>query len=270
MKFKPRPLARNVNVSQGSRLWDLCLLLSGMVAGLVLLFILAGFFVDSLVKFIPPSYEDLLGHHLTNNLDLSEDPRLDHILQRLEGEFAPDEANHTRHFRIGIIDREEINAVALPGGTIVVFSGLLKEVASENELAMIVGHELGHFAHQDHLTRLGRVLLFGIASRLVLGEAISSRLTAFFTRTLHASYSRRQETAADLYGLSLLVKAYGHAGGAVDFFIRIAERRRSGRLAHLVASHPHPEDRIEILKKTIQAKGWPVSSKIALPETPPP
>ena len=44
-----------------------------------------------------------------------------------------------------------MNAVALPGGNIVVFAGLLKEIKSENELAMILGHELGHFAHRDHL-----------------------------------------------------------------------------------------------------------------------
>ena len=268
MEFKARPIKNNVNVSGGSRLWDMVLLISGVLGGLVVLFIVAGFFVDGLVRFIPPSYEKMLGQRLTNAMDVTEDPRLTGILARLEKGIAKDDPNYGRAFRIGVIDKEEVNAVALPGDMIVIFSGLLNEVESENELAMIIGHELGHFAHRDHLTRMGRALVFGIASRVILGDAVSSRLTAFFSNTLHASYSRSQETEADLYGITLLVREYGHAGGAVDFFKRVAERNQTGHLAHLVASHPHPEDRMEILTGTIREKGWAISAKKPLPEPP--
>ena len=51
--------------------------------------------------------------------------------------------------KIHLVENAMVNAVALPNGDIVVFSGLLRECKSENELAMVLGHELGHFEHRD-------------------------------------------------------------------------------------------------------------------------
>jgi Zn-dependent protease with chaperone function len=57
-----------------------------------------------------------------------------------------------------------VNAAALPGGHMLVFSGLLTEMRSENELAFVLAHELGHYAHRDHLRGLGRALVLMAAS----------------------------------------------------------------------------------------------------------
>ena len=261
MEFKARPITKNVNVSRGSRLWDMILLIMGTLTGLVILFVVAGFFIDALVRFVPKSYEKNLGQHLIKTLEIEEVPRLTALLRRLEAHIPPGDPNHGKTFQIGLLCKEDINAMALPGDMIIIYSGLMNQVASENEMAMIIGHELGHFAHRDHLTRLGRALLFGVACRVALGDAIASQLTTFFTNTLHASYSRTQESAADLYGITLLVQTYGHAAGAMDFFTRIAEHQRTGHLAHLVASHPDAEERLEALSGIIDKNRWPISAK---------
>jgi Zn-dependent protease with chaperone function len=71
-------------------------------------------------------------------------------------------------YKIHIIPDPRINAMALPGGNIVVFSALIKETGSENELAFVLAHELGHFANRDHLRGLGRRLLLLTASAALI------------------------------------------------------------------------------------------------------
>ena len=60
--------------------------------------------------------------------------------------------------------------MALPGGQIMVFSGLLKKVNLENELAMVLGHELGHYAHRDHLRGMGRGLGVTLGLAMLFGQ----------------------------------------------------------------------------------------------------
>jgi Zn-dependent protease with chaperone function len=59
-------------------------------------------------------------------------------------------------YKVSVHDQATVNAVALPGGNIIVFKGLLTELKSENEVAMILAHELGHYAHRDHLHGIGQ------------------------------------------------------------------------------------------------------------------
>ena len=74
------------------------------------------------------------------------------------GELPPDSPISNRPFHVYVTEVDDINAIALPGSNIIVFSGLLQNIQSENELVMVLGHELGHYAHKDHLRGLGRGL----------------------------------------------------------------------------------------------------------------
>jgi len=76
--------------------------------------------------------------------------------------------------------------------------------------------------------------------------------------------SQRQERNADAFGLDLLVAGNGHAGGATDFFSRLAGESGS-KAAYILASHPHPEDRISALKKMIGEKGYRVGPGVPFP-----
>ena len=92
-----------------------------------------------------------------------------------------------------------MNALALPGDRIVIFSGLVNRVKSENELMMVLGHELGHFAHRDRLRSLGQELLLPIAIASLLGDNswLYSSAAAIISATSQAQYSQFQEIQAD-------------------------------------------------------------------------
>jgi predicted Zn-dependent protease len=181
-------------------------------------------------------------------------------LQPLLDNLPADSPLHNYTFTVQLVKNKEINALALPGGHIVVFSGLVEQAESENELAMVLAHELGHFVHRDHLKRLGRGLGLTVAAMLVFGEdSAVSRLVSNLFLVTESSYSRQQESDADRFGLDLLVNSYGHAGGATDFFARVGKKAGS-HVPYLLASHPHPDDRIEELQSLISENGYRVET----------
>lgn len=252
MKFTPRPLSENVNVSKTHPLAELAWMLGGLALILFVFYLLVGQAVEVVAERLPAGAERWLGRQALKNFAAAESPVLDRRLQALIAALPADSPLHRSEFRVWVADIDDINAVALPGECIVVFRGLLEAVESENELDMVLAHELGHFAHRDQLKGLGRGLVATVLAMTLFGnDSSAADLVASLTLSFDAHYSQRQEAAADAWGLDLLVVRYGHAGGAVDFFARMSRREDAPRLAYLRASHPHPEDRIRSLERRI-------------------
>ncbi len=272
MKFTPKQLDENVNVSKTHPLVELLWLIGGLalIAGSV--FFLLGVTTDWAAKKTPVRVESWLGNLAINEFPAEESPALQQRLDALLAVTPEGSPLHDYHFKIYRVETEDVNALALPGGRIVVFDGLLEQVESENELAMILAHELGHFAHRDHLRGLGRGLGLAVASILFLGEDNSaSDLISKSLLTFQVKYSQDQESAADQFGVDLLTARYGHAGGATTFFARLAEDAGS-KIPYVLASHPHPDNRIDALNERIEQKSYtiektlPVAKDLLLPQ----
>lgn len=258
MKFTPRALHGNVNVSDTHPLVELAWMVGGLLSiGLTLLLAL-NLSTDYVVSHLSPQHELWLGERLTLAFPGEQSPALQARLEKLLHSLPGDSPLRTSPFSVQVAETPEVNAVALPGGRIVVFRGLLDKVGSENELAMVLAHELGHFAHRDHLRGLGRGLGITVLSLVLFGPDSSlSDAAGKLLLDAGSHYSREQESAADRFGLELLVARYGHAGGATDFFRRF-DAEAGSRIPYLVASHPHPGDRVEALERLIEANGYPV------------
>jgi len=260
VKFTPKYIDENVNVSKTHPLAELAWLVGGMLLLALVFYLVLGVTADLAVAKIPIKAEVWLGEYFVDSFEANEDEALRRRLQPLLDNLPADSPLHNYTFTVQLVKSKEINALALPGGHILVFSGLVEQAESENELAMVLAHELGHFAHRDHLTRLGRGLGLSVAAMLVFGEdSAISRLVSNFFLVTESSYSRQQESDADRFGLELLVNSYGHAGGATDFFARVGKKAGS-RAPYLLASHPHPDDRIEELQSLISENGYRIET----------
>lgn len=264
MKFTPKQLEENVNVSRSHPLAELAWLLGGLVLLAGVLFFLLGLAADWAAAKTPISLETRLGQLALQDLPGTENEPLTERLQALLSSLPENSPLHQYRFRIFLSPSAEVNALALPGGNILVFSGLIKEIRSENELLMILAHELGHFAHRDHLRGLGRGLGVAVAASLLFGQdnAAGDLISKTFL-TFQVRYSQRQESAADRFGLELLTRHYGHCGGATDFFSRLAAESGS-RIPYLLASHPHPQARIDALNRIIAQQNYPVAAVLPL------
>ena len=121
----------------------------GFIVGVVWLLLLL---VDNLVLLIPVEVEQQLGRLMVPTYERVAQPsptqdELNRLLDGLEEELEPP-LESERDFRVLYVPEPTVNAIAIPGDRIVIYEGLLSQMESENELAMILGHELGHFAHR--------------------------------------------------------------------------------------------------------------------------
>jgi predicted Zn-dependent protease len=276
VKFTPKPLREEVNISPENPLREFFLLAGGILGVFLLVYVVLGFSLDFAIARIGPDLENRLGAiFLPALVEEESDTPAGRRLQMLLDTLVAEMEVVDRNYRVHLVASKEANALALPGGHIVVLSGLVKEAASENELAMILGHELGHFQNRDHLRGLGRGLVLVFLSSLLFGA--DSSLANVATSLLGGAemqFSQRQELQADAWGLALLVRKYGHAGGATSFFGRLAKKEEGKELAYLFASHPYPQERVEALEEAIAIKEMPrgdtlpLDAGFLLPEVP--
>ena len=143
MKFTPKHIDGNVNVSKTHHLTEL----SWMVGSLLLLtlafYLVLGVTAELAVSKIPVETELWLGEHFIGSFEAAESAPLQQRLQKLLDNLPADSPLRDYAFSVQLVESEEINALALPGGHIVVLSGLVEQAESENELAMVLDHELG-------------------------------------------------------------------------------------------------------------------------------
>jgi Zn-dependent protease with chaperone function len=140
------------------------------------------------------------------------------------------------------------NAVALPGGRIYVFDGLLKRAENVDELAGVIGHELGHVHHRDNLRRIiqngGTSFLIG----LLFGDVMGGTAVIFAARSLlDASHSRDAERAADAFMIESMQKLGRSPRPMGELLFRVTGSQRNG--VTILASHPLTEERLDVMRK---------------------
>ncbi|MFO7714765.1 M48 family metallopeptidase [Desulfosarcina sp.] len=268
MKFTANHPGINVNVTPTHPLKEFALLAVGLLAIVAAVYLALGLAVDLIVPRLSMNLEKKLAGAFTGRLaqtDATTDSSrsLQALVDRLQDRCAPLPYSITIH----IHQSDAVNAAALPGGHVVVFSGLLAEMTSENELAFVLAHELGHYAHRDHLRGLGRALVLMAASTLLFGadNSISSMIGQGMTLS-ELSFSRKQESQADAFALETLACHYGHVAGATAFFKKIHRAGDPGRFGHYFSSHPENQRRIDHLEKLAGRRGYPSKNLLPLPD----
>jgi predicted Zn-dependent protease len=164
-------------------------------------------------------------------------------------------------FTIKVVDSEEVNAFALPGGFFFVNSGLILKADSESELAGVMAHEIAHVAARHgtrqatrgELAQIGMIAASlaipytwtGYAVRQGMGMAIPMGFLVF---------TRGMEREADYLGLQYMYKAGYDPTSFVDFFekIQTMEKRKPGSVAKVFSTHPMTDDRIKASQNEIQ------------------
>src|SRR5712664_620581 len=162
-------------------------------------------------------------------------------------------------FTIKVIDSEDVNAFALPGGFFFVNSGLILKADSEAELAGVMAHEIAHVAarHGTRQATRGEIAQLATIPLIFMGgwtgygirQAASVAIPVGFL-----TFSRGFESEADLLGLEYMYKSGYDPGAFVDFFEKIqsAEKKKPGTMSKVFSTHPLTGDRIGTAQKNIQ------------------
>ena len=141
-----------------------------------------------------------------------------------------------RPVEVHVVDAPIVNAFALPGRQILLFRGLIEKAGSPDEVAGVLGHEMGHVAERHALRRLIEQIGIAGAIGLVFGGGGWQQGDMVAT-LLDLSYSRAMEEEADRYAVDLLREADIRRDGIVSFFRRLAEMGGDAPLA-LLSTHP--------------------------------
>jgi predicted Zn-dependent protease len=164
-----------------------------------------------------------------------------------------------------VVDSDEANAWALPGGKIAVHRALLTELDDEAELAAVLGHEIVHAAagHSAQAMQRGTILQLGLG--LLSAFTQSSPYSTLYnmgtnlgSQLVMQSYSRAQESEADHYGMIYMQRAGYDPAAAVDLqetFVRLSRGHEPGVLDALFQSHPPSEARVRANRALLEKLG---------------
>lgn len=253
----------NPNVSKGSPLLSALKVFAAAAALVAALYFCIGFAVDAVVPLLP----DSTVRSVTKRMDWIRIPSaakmtpLEKSVQRLADRLAEADPSAPR-IRVRVVPSEKVNAFALPDGTVLLNTGLLSRLQSENGLAFVLGHEMAHVRNRDALRGLGRAMAYQ-----VVAEAVGFGSEQVFSDPAELSelaFSRGQEERADREGMDTVQKLYGHVGGYDEFF-RIMQRERSQKAwATYSSTHPHDERRIRLMQEHSEDMGYVMGSETPL------
>jgi beta-barrel assembly-enhancing protease len=153
-------------------------------------------------------------------------------------------------FTFTIIDKDVENAFAVPGGYVYMYTGLIKKMQDESELAGVLGHEIAHVTRHHYRDKLAREAGFSLLIQALLGNdagKLAQLVAGSFFQLASLSVSRDKERDADDYGTQYLGAIKRNPLGIAKLFSRF---ENAGPPAWL-STHPAPDNRVEAVTKEV-------------------
>lgn len=159
-----------------------------------------------------------------------------------------------------VLEANDVNAVALPGGPLYVFRGLLDiaDPGDDDALACVIGHEIGHINGRHAARQISSQFITSILIYVGLPGATNQELARLASGVISLKYSREDELDADRRGLSYAQRAGYDPNGLIRFFTKLErmERRVGGEKNEWLRSHPLNTSRIERAKVLIENQNY--------------
>ena len=218
--------------------------------------------VDKGVNIYSLEKEIALGKQLAQEVEqgakIVSDPVVSEYINRV-GQNLVRNSDAKVPFTIKVIDSEEVNAFALPGGFFFVNSGLVLRAESEAELAGVMAHEIAHVAARHGTRQASRGTIANLLTLPLIfmggwtGYAIQQGANLAIPLTF-LQFSRGFEAEADLLGLQYMYKTGYDPTAFVDFFekIQALEKKKPGTMSKVFGTHPLTDERIKDAQKNIQ------------------
>jgi predicted Zn-dependent protease len=214
------------------------------------------------INFISLDKEIAMGRQLSAEIErqvkLIDDPTITEYVNRV-GQNLVRNSDAKVPFTIKVVESDEINAFALPGGFFYVNSGLILAADDESELAGVMAHEIAHVAARHGTEQESKAELINFASIPLIfmggvGGFALRQAAGFLIPMQFLQFSRKDEAEADYLGLQYLDRTGYDPSAAVSFFekLQAKESAKPGSVSKMFSTHPPTGDRIEMSKKNIE------------------
>lgn len=191
------------------------------------------------------------------NTDKALTARVRNVSQRLipaTGAFRPDAPKW--EWEINTLETKDLNAYAMPGGKIMVYSGLVDQLKlSDAEMAAVIGHEIAHALREHSRERISRayaqqLALAGVAVVTGATQGTMDLANTVASVTFQLPHSREQESEADEIGMELMARAGYDPNAAVSVWKKMLAANQGGP-PEFLSTHPSPSSRIQDLQKLV-------------------
>jgi beta-barrel assembly-enhancing protease len=159
-------------------------------------------------------------------------------------------------FTVKVIQSDQINAFAVPGGPIYFYTGLIKLAANDDELASVLGHEISHITKRHSVKQMkkSQEMAFGLAAldALVKGGNTAKEIVGIAAGVQQMKFSRGDESQADEFGFKYLVSMNYNPDAMASFFTKMGTKTggdSGGKLGEFLSSHPMTSKRVEAATK---------------------
>jgi len=200
-----------------------------------------------------------LADEVARESKIDGDPILSEFVNRV-GQNLARNSDAKVPFVFRVIDGEEMNAFALPGGYVFVYTGLIKLASDEDEFAGALAHEIAHVAARHMTCRASQAQVANVASIIPgiflggLGGLAARQAASAAIPMTFLSFSRHDESEADFLGVQYMYAAGYDPTGAVSILEKLEalQKTKPGAVAKVLATHPMSSDRIGKTEEEIQ------------------
>ncbi|MFH1701384.1 MAG: M48 family metallopeptidase [Candidatus Zixiibacteriota bacterium] len=213
---------------------------------------------------ISSNQEVAIGQELNQELQQSEkwldDPEWQAYINEMGQKIVAVSDRKDIEYKFAVIESDQINAFAAPGGFVFFYTGLIKKMDNEAELAAVMAHEISHVVGRHSIKSLQSVMGLSLVLDLALGEKSdqTKALAGTALGIVMSGYSRSNEHEADDFGLTYMVRAGWNPDGMLSMFEKLRVMNNddnAGFFEMLASSHPQTSDRISSTRERIKKLG---------------
>ena len=189
-------------------------------------------------------------------MKLSKDPLLLEQINRIGPKIAAVSDRQDYTYQFYIVEGDDLNAFTTPGGNIYVYTGLVHAMQTDDRIAGVVAHEIGHCAAKHVAKKFQKALGYNIIYAIALSASGDNRqLVELGAGTLMSlamsAYSRKDEYEADILGVKYTTLAGFDPKGLIESFEILKAKEKGPKVPTLLSTHPHTDDRINALKEEV-------------------
>ena len=200
---------------------------------------------------------------------VSRNPRLNNQLRRVGQRIAAVSGLSGQNWEFVVFESEQVNAFVMPGGKVGFYSGIMELMSNDDQVAVVMGHEVGHVKAKHAAERFSQTTLanIGLQATAIALEANDVRAAQEIAAVLGVGiqfgvllpYSRKHELEADYLGVKYMHEARYNGVEAINFWNKMIKQSSGrGRPPELLSTHPSPETRVPQMRQQLLNMGYRV------------
>ncbi len=214
--------------------------------------------------FVPTDMEVSMGdqfhEQLQQEFKIQADGELSQRVNRIGQRLAQVSDRQDYEYHFYVIEKDELNAFTVPGGRIYFFTGLLNKLQSDDQIASVLAHEIGHCSAKHTIKKFQAAMGFQLVGDVVLSQLsgaqtarqIASLSSSALMNLVFSAYGRKDEYESDKLGLKYMALAGYNVNGMTEAFEVLDAENKGPDVPLIFRSHPYTRDRITAIQQEIQ------------------